>query len=288
MPTNGSLRVIRPQLIQPANWDALSAEEKAKITAAFRESDVYKAYMAKPQEYAVTVAPDGAFRAADVPAGNYILDFYLLARSKEDPSYFGLTAEAAMSVAVPEIPGGKSDEPLDVGSLEMRPVGKPKAGDPAPAFEMAMYDGTRTSMAALKGKYVLIDFWATWCGPSIAQMPHLAELQKSLAADPRFVLLSVSTDDRIDEPRAYLKAHPMPWMQAWSGTLDASPARLAFGVAGIRSLWLIGPDGRVLMRPSEAAMEETYQVLGAGGQVEKKPRSDESLDAIVKGFLGAK
>lgn len=77
-----------------------------------------------------------------------------------------------------------------VASLKMSRL---PAGSMAMPFELTSLDGTRVRLSDLAGKIVLVNFWATWCGPCKEEMPSLARLQQQL--DPKkFVLLTVTTD----------------------------------------------------------------------------------------------
>ena len=70
----------------------------------------------------------------------------------------------------------------------------PLIGKPAPAFTLEDLSGTKVSLASYKGKAVLINFWATWCGPCKIEMPWLIELRNQYAAQG-FEILGVSADD---------------------------------------------------------------------------------------------
>jgi cytochrome c biogenesis protein CcmG/thiol:disulfide interchange protein DsbE len=70
----------------------------------------------------------------------------------------------------------------------------PLKGKPAPAFELEDLSGNKVSLASYKGKAVLINFWATWCGPCRVETPWLIELRNQYAAQG-FEILGVSTDD---------------------------------------------------------------------------------------------
>jgi len=70
----------------------------------------------------------------------------------------------------------------------------PLTGKPAPAFTLEDLNGKKVSLASYKGKAVLINFWATWCGPCKIEMPWLIELRNQYAAQG-FEILGVSADD---------------------------------------------------------------------------------------------
>ena len=91
-------------------------------------------------------------------------------------------ASAAQGQLVPDAAGGEPD------SLS------PLKGKPAPEFALEDLSGKKVSLASYKGKAVLINFWATWCGPCKIETPWLIELRNQYAAQG-FEVLGVSTDD---------------------------------------------------------------------------------------------
>ena len=83
------------------------------------------------------------------------------------------------------VPGANGGAPQFVSPLK---------GKPAPAFTLEDLSGKKVSLASYKGKAVLINFWATWCGPCKIETPWLVELRNQYAAKG-FEILGVSTDD---------------------------------------------------------------------------------------------
>jgi peroxiredoxin len=83
-----------------------------------------------------------------------------------------------------------------------RPAGPVGEGHPAPDFTLPVLDGGEQSLASLRGRVVLLNFWATWCKPSEAEMPAMQRLHDSLAGED-FALVAVSVDAGPDEVRAF-------------------------------------------------------------------------------------
>ena len=134
---------------------------------------------------------DGRFRLDDVTPGTYELTISV--NAKPDPQVLdpgNALGSLRMSVTVPEIPGGQSDEPLDLGTITAKLFETLKVGDLAPNFTVPRIagkgKGDQLRLADYRGKLVLLDFWATWCGPCLAEMPALKDIQKTFGADPRF------------------------------------------------------------------------------------------------------
>src|SRR5262249_40131195 len=115
-------------------------------------------------------------------------------------------------------------------------------------------------------------------------MPHLADLHKSLANNPRFVLLSVSVDDHIEQPARFMKAHDYPFTHAYGGSYLVSPSNFEYSILGVPSFWIIGPDGKILAKSGDWGK---FQVLSADGSRESQMFSDQLLDDTVKKLLSS-
>jgi RNA polymerase sigma factor (sigma-70 family) len=124
----------------------------------------------------------------------------------------------------------------------------PGSGAIAPAIEGTTLDGRPLKLADFHGRYVLLDFWATWCGPCIAELPQLQAVHDTFGNDKRFAILSVSVDEKIDEPRKFQETRKLPWTQAFLGGGIHGPTPGKFGIRAIPAFVLVGPDGRIVAR----------------------------------------
>lgn len=111
----------------------------------------------------------------------------------------------------------------------------------APAFVVTTLDGQHVSMDQLKGKVVLLDFWATWCGPCREALPHMKKIAKTFEGQP-LVILSISLDDDEQKWKDFIEKNGMNWMHYRDGGFEGPVAKM-FGVDAIPHTFTIDPDG---------------------------------------------
>jgi peroxiredoxin len=111
----------------------------------------------------------------------------------------------------------------------------------APPFELTTADGHRFSMDDLQGKVVLLDFWAIWCPPCHAALPHLQEMARKFQGQP-LVILSVSLDGDEQKWRDFIARHQMTWPQYREAGVKGVLARM-FEVTAIPHTFVIDADG---------------------------------------------
>lgn len=195
------------------------------------------------------LSPDGTIRVEDVPPGDYRLQLTWSGepvRGRDiEPRNVGYVT---LKFTVPEIQGGQTDEPLDLGTL--KPVPKPvlKTGEAVPQFDVETLDGKRLKLADLHGKFVLLDFWATWCGPCIAEIPEMKSVFDRHRNDARFAMVSLSLDADQEAPRQFLAGKGLGWHQGWLGEKANGGIQQAYGVESIPAAFLIGPDGKLVAK----------------------------------------
>lgn len=132
-------------------------------------------------------------------------------------------------------------------------------GKPAPDPSLEDLNGVARKISDLRGKIVLLDFWASWCAPCRTQMPSLAKLNREIR-DQGVVLVGINDDETPEEAKAYLTKGGYDWMQLYDG--KQKEARSKFKVTAIPTLILIGRDGVI-----------TEIQIGSGDAVESSIRS---------------
>lgn len=116
-------------------------------------------------------------------------------------------------------------------------------GGTPPDFSAKDIAGLEVTLSGLKGKVVLLDFWATWCPPCRVEVPHLIEIQRKFA-DKRFVLLSVSLDRDLQAARKFVADKEMDWVHIIDWEAGRSIAE-KYQVSYIPSTFVIDRQGKI-------------------------------------------
>jgi thiol-disulfide isomerase/thioredoxin len=145
--------------------------------------------------------------------------------------------------------GQNADKILD--SLAKQAAGKKiqdslAAGAVFPDFAEKDLNGKPLSVAALKGKVVLVDFWATWCPPCRAELPNVIATYKKHHSEG-FEIIGVSLDSEREKLDAFLKQQDgMTWPQYFDGLGWSNKLAGKYGVQSIPFAVLVGPDGKII------------------------------------------
>lgn len=108
------------------------------------------------------------------------------------------------------------------------------------------------SISSFKGKYVLIDFWASWCGPCRAENPNVLK-EYNLYKDKGFTVVGVSLDDKGDNWKKAIEADKMPWTQLSDLKGWQNEVSTYYGIRGIPSTLLIDPQGKIIAKDLRGA-----------------------------------
>ncbi len=198
--------------------------------------------------YCGNIDKSGRFEIPDVPTGDYKLTVSV--NNPPTPGVCGAGSQigrAELQLSIPEMPGGRSDEPLDLGAIEAKLFDTLDVGEIAPEFVVQQFSGEPLRLEHYRGKLILLDFWATWCQPCLAEMPNLKRIHGQFGADPRFVLVSIACDNSISAARDYAEKNGLAWRQAHIPGIGNSIAK-AYTIRSLPATFLIAPDGHVLAK----------------------------------------
>ncbi len=144
-----------------------------------------------------------------------------------------------------------------------------KVGKPAPGVVAKDVKGDTFRLESLRGKYVLLDFWATWCAPCVAELPRLQAAHAKYRGRG-FEIVGVSLDETKSAVTDFVKARGLPWRQIHNASSEADLVE-AFGVNTIPATFLIDPQGVVIrLELRGPALEQTLsKLLNAPGESAK-------------------
>lgn len=272
-----------PMYPTPENWTEFTRDEQIEWAEAFRKTEAYRellrqAEAAKAARTVMTTGldEDGVFQFEGVGADQYTLQAMIMHASAEDDWSISLARAYKTERFTIE---ADAVEPVELGRMQLSLRNLLLPGDPAPNWTGTGYDGTAVGLTDFRGKYVLMDFWATWCGPCLAEVPNLEAVYADYAGE-RFEIVGLSLDNTLDLPRDYHAEHPSPYPQVYLGKWNEETVTRVYGVQGIPSVWLIGPDGTIIARDLRGpalrtAVREALQGEDAGeSQAETETETD--------------
>jgi thiol-disulfide isomerase/thioredoxin len=157
-------------------------------------------------------------------------------------------------------------------------------GSPFPEFEGVTADGAPVALADYRGKVVLVNFWATWCGPCMVELPNLRTLHETYQPHG-FEILAISLDDDRQDLEAFLNTpkSALPWATLFDGKGFDGPLARRFGVNSIPRMFLLDRQGNLAAFNPRG--RELWDLLAAStGHAGPKPPN---YDTLVTDFEAA-
>ena len=241
-----------PVLFDPAGRGPVPAKDMADMTP-----DEKKAYMTAQREHMAKVAPLVFSGGVMMPVPNYIvLDKKGLVvglgvggGGATDEAIGNLLLRSGIKLSTADMPkrvwtAEETKPPVPEAKVAML-----KVGAPAPDFPTTDLNGKAVKLSDYRGKIVILDFWATWCGPCIASMPHTNEVAAQYK-DQGVVVLASCTSDTRAAFEAWVKKNQATYPELlFSHDPQERGAERAshklYGVGGIPQQFIIGRDGKI-------------------------------------------
>ena len=130
-------------------------------------------------------------------------------------------------------------QPIQANDMLMAPM---PAANPAPDFNLMGMDGKTHTLEDLKGKFVLVNFWATWCNPCKVEMPLLEKLHQTLKSE-KFTVLGLHVGPGPENIEEFKKLMPISFPIYVDMDLEVN-----WGVPGLPTTFLMNPEGKLIYR----------------------------------------
>ncbi len=142
-------------------------------------------------------------------------------------------------------------------------LGKVIVGGEAPDIKLNTPEGEELSLYSLRGNYVLLDFWASWCGPCLREAPNVKAIYDKYH-DKGFQVYGVSLDDDKEAWKAAIEKHNLDWLHVSSLQGWDCPVAKQYNVTGVPRMYIIDPQGKIIamdLRGEKLAkfVEELYK-----------------------------
>jgi len=209
------------------------------------QATVYSASRTYQNRFIPTIDAQGNFGFDNIPDGEYELVINLHNKLGKNVSCGRgvLTSADVISFRVEKQRTITQLPPIDLKRLIY-----PSSGQKAPLFEAKTFDGRTISLTDFRGKYVLLEFWGTWCGPCLQQMPKIKKVNETFKDDKNFILLGMNLDWDVKQAEKYIADEKLNWTQLSLGNMAESDIVSKYGIGGVPTSILISPDGNIIAK----------------------------------------
>jgi peroxiredoxin len=166
-----------------------------------------------------------------IPADDHFGILWTMAQGSAPDKARPMLQEIADGAAPPKMKAAAEEE-----LQKMKALGKPVE------LQFTAVDGRSVDLARLRGKVVLIDFWATWCGPCVGEVPNVKKTYNQFHSQG-FEIVGISLDKDKDQLTQFITEHKMEWPQFFDGQYWQNKYARQFGIESIPAMWLIDKKG---------------------------------------------
>lgn len=242
---------MQPAAQSPAHVAEIGFDWRNGWNDVWKSTPEGRAYCDSLHYYSVKLKPDGTFLISGVPVGEYELALNIY-ESPEGGCLVNPIGARKFRFRVPSDIYESSDGILNLGSISVKPVDAPRPGDLVPNFGFETPDGRKVQLSDFRGKYALLDFWAAWCGPCIAQVPSVKQIHDRFGDDGQLVVVGLNLDQDKEKAKHLVKRHAVDWPQGYLGDWTETNVPQQLGVGSIPVFLLIDPKGTLVHKSRQA------------------------------------
>jgi hypothetical protein len=228
----------------PANWSTMTEAQRSDWQKAWEKSPEGRAARRAQWSEFFEINPDGTFRIDDLVPGTYNVSFRIF----NNENGFGEDlVECSKQFTVPPLPDGieRSNEPLDIGVVDVTLIPRTRVGKPAPEFAVPTLDGKTIKLSDFKGKYVVVKWWWNWSEMDI-EAPAMKKAWQTMSKQSDWVLIDIAFDENIDIAKKRVADHDLPGIHCYVKDYMKQFPKEYMGSPS--TICIIGPDGKVLGR----------------------------------------
>lgn len=246
--------------LQDAKFVAAYEADNALVYPKF-ENLITREIKKYPRSFATQVAFLNFLKYSEIKDTTKALAVFNLFPEDVKASEHGKAMRArALNVVPPPAP---SDEQMALMEERMKTTltSKFNKGDIIPEFTQSDINGNHISLSQFRGRYVLLDFWASWCKPCRASNPKLVQLYHKYKG-PKFEVLSISIDSKKEDWLKAISEDRLPWPQVWDLKGGENEVYRMFGLNAVPNYFLVDPEGRVVNRYfNVASLEKDIETI---------------------------
>ena len=237
----------------PARWDAALFE--AMVAGA-------RSVVGVPAPAGAVIGLEEILKAADAkPETKSEASVVLLMEPAEEAEAPGGDTAAWVAKAekhLQDYPNEKMN-PMVAGKVESIKAAAELMSKPLD-LKFTAVDGREVELSKLAGKVVLIDFWATWCGPCVAELPNVLKAYETYH-DKGFEIIGISLDQDKAALESFVKERGMEWPQYFDGKGWQNEISTKYGIQSIPAMWLVNKKGMVVNTNARAGLAEQVAKL---------------------------
>ncbi len=220
----------------PAGFPKLGFDPTGPVESAWFLDPKRYDWLATRENYFVKLQPDGQLHISGVPAGTYDL----VLRLYEQPAGCLVETIGEKVVTVKVAASDQAAGTKDLGVIEVACRAGPRVGESMRIYSFTDTSGRQRTIHDMKGRYVLMHVWASWCAPCLEVMPDVRATVEALADQP-ITFVGLNIDKEADRAKALVQRGGWDWSQNYLG--DASDMARQLAISSAPTYFLVGPDG---------------------------------------------